>query len=131
MNKQLVSELSRRERQILDSLYQLGQGSVAEVLETLPDPPSYSSVRTLLGILEEKGYVNHERQGKSYIYTPTVARTTARRMMLRHVMQTFFDGSMTDVVATLIDLKEDELTEAEYRRLVQLIETRQQRQEEK
>jgi len=123
-----MRELSRRERQILDALYQLGQGSVAEVQKALPDPPSYSSVRTLLGILEEKGYLRHERHGRSYIYSPTVARSAARRMMLRHLMQTFFDGSLADVVATLIDINEQELTDGEFERLRKLIEEHQQQQ---
>ena len=95
--------LSRRERQIMDVVYQHGQATAAEVLDALPDPPSYSTVRALLRVLEEKGHVRHWRQGPRYVFRPTVPREKARRSALARVVQTFFDGSSQAAVAALID----------------------------
>src|SRR5438128_478613 len=96
-------QLSRRERQIMDVIYRRGRATAAEVLEELPDPPSYSAVRALLRLLEEKGHVKHEQDGPRYVFTPTVTRERARRSALKHVVRTFFDGSATDAVAALLD----------------------------
>ena len=96
--------LTRRERQIMDVLYARGRATVAEVLEGLEDPPSYSTVRTLLRLLEEKGRLRHQVAGPRYVYVPTVPREKARRSALRNVIDTFFDGSTEDTLAALLDL---------------------------
>src|SRR3954463_13791272 len=86
-------DLSRRERQILDILYERGQATAAEVQAALPEPPSYSAVRALLRILEDKGHVRHQQDGPRYVYLPTLAHDNAKRSALHHVLKTFFDGS--------------------------------------
>jgi predicted transcriptional regulator len=105
--------LSRRERQILDILYAKGSATSAEVREALPDPPSYSAVRALLRILEEKGHARHESQGTRYVYLPLVPRESARNSALTRIVQTFFDGSAGQAAAALVDsgsLSDEELT---------------------
>lgn len=97
-------DLTRRERQIMDVIYARGRATVAEVLEGLSDAPSYSTVRTLLRLLEEKGRLRHEEAGPRYVYIPTVPREKARRSALRNVIRTFFDGSTEDAMAALLDL---------------------------
>ena len=97
------NHLSRRERQIMDIVYQRGRATAAEVLKGLPDPPSYSAVRALLRVLEEKGHLRHERQGPRYLFLPTVAREKAQRSALTQVVQTFFDGSPGQAAAALLD----------------------------
>jgi predicted transcriptional regulator len=94
--------LTKRERQIMDVLYRLGRASAGEVMDALPGSPSYSTVRTQLRVLESKGHVRHEEHGLRYVYTPTVPRRSARRSALRHLVDTFFDGSTTKVVAALL-----------------------------
>lgn len=113
--------LSRRERQIMDIVYELTKASVAQVLERIPDPPSYSAVRALLKVLEKKGHLKHKQEGPRYIYSPTLPREKARQNALKHVMKTFFDDSTEDVVAALLNISEDNLSEADYRRLSALI----------
>ncbi|HJU90025.1 MAG TPA: BlaI/MecI/CopY family transcriptional regulator [Gemmatimonadaceae bacterium] len=115
-------QLSRRERQIMDVLYREGRATAAEVLEQLPDPPSYSAVRAMLRVLEEKGHVKHEQDGPRYIYLPTVPREKARRSALRHLVRTFFDGSTEATVAALLDLSDSKISDAELQRLSKLIE---------
>ena len=115
-------ELSRRERQILDILYARGRASAAEVQAALPDPPSYSAVRAMLRILEEKGHVQHEQDGPKYIYLPTVGRDRAKRTALRHVLKTFFDGSAAQAIAALLDESDTRLSDRDLDRLSQLIE---------
>src|SRR3954453_19903670 len=90
--------LSRRERQIMDAIYRRGRATAAEVLEDMPDPPSYSAVRAMLRLLEEKGHVRHEQDGPRYVFLPTVHRDRASRSALTHVVRTFFDGSASDAV---------------------------------
>ncbi len=105
--------MSRRERQILDILYAKNSATAAEVREALPDPPSYSAVRALLRILEEKGHARHESQGTKYLYLPLVPRERARNSALTRIVQTFFDGSAGQAAAALVDsgwLSDDELT---------------------
>ena len=97
------SSLSRRERQIMDVIYRRGRATAAEVLAEIPEPPSYSAVRALLRLLEEKGHVRHEQDGPRYMFLPVVNRDRARRSALTHVVRTFFDGSATDAVAALLD----------------------------
>lgn len=105
--------LSRRERQILDILYAKGSATAAEVRDALPDPPSYSAVRALLRILEDKGHARHESQGTKYIYLPLVPRERARNSALTRIVKTFFDGSAAQAAAALVDsgsLSDEELT---------------------
>lgn len=98
----LTNQLSRRERQIMDVVYRRGQATAAEVLAELPEPPSYSAVRAMLRLLEEKGHVRHEQDGPRYVYLPTVNRDKARKSALKHLVRTFFDGSTEDAVAALL-----------------------------
>ena len=111
--------LSRRERQIMDVVYQRGRATAAEVLDALPDPPSYSAVRALLRVLEEKGHLRHRRDGARYVFLPTVPRETARRSALARVVRTFFGGSTEAAVAALID--QSSLSDADLDRLRDLI----------
>ncbi len=113
--------LSRRERQIMDIVYELTKASVTQVLERIPDPPSYSAVRALLKVLEKKGHLKHKQEGPRYIYSPTLPREKARQNALKHVMKTFFGNSTEDVVAALLNISEDKLSEADYKRLSALI----------
>lgn len=121
MSPQPHVDLSRRERQIIDILYARGRATAAEVLAALPDPPSYSAVRAMLRILEEKGHVRHEQNGPRYIYLPTVGRENAKRSAMRHMLQTFFDGSASQAVSALLDDHNATFSEAELDRLVKMI----------
>src|SRR4051794_6281389 len=94
--------LGARERQIMDVIYQLGEASVAEVLAKLPDPPTYSAVRTMIRLLETKGLLRHRQVGTKYVYRPAHSREAAKRSALKHLMQTFFAGSATDAVAAIL-----------------------------
>ena len=118
----LAHKLSRRERQIMDLLFQQGAATAAEVRDGIPDAPSYSAVRALLRTLEEKGFVTHREDGPRYVYAPTVARDAARRSALRHLVQTFFDGSATQAMAALLDLSDRTLSREELDRLAHLVE---------
>lgn len=113
--------LSRREREILDILYASAPLGAAEVRERLVDPPTYSAVRALLRILEEKGHVHHEQVGQRYLYAPVVPRATAREAALESLVQTFFGGSPGDAVAALLDTSRDQLGQADLDRLAALI----------
>ncbi len=115
------NHLARRERQIMEIVYQLGRATAAEVLAALPDPPSYSAVRAHLRILEEKGHLRHDQEGTRYVFRPTVARHRARRSALKQVVQTFFDGSAEQAVAALLDMSHAKLSEDELDRLSGLI----------
>lgn len=117
----LTTQLSRRERQIMDIIYRHGKVTAAEVLAELPEPPGYSAVRAMLRLLEEKGHIRHEQDGPRYVYTPTVNRDKARRSAMRHLVRTFFDGSTEDAVAALLQ-NDSAISEAELERLSQLIE---------
>jgi predicted transcriptional regulator len=114
--------LSRRERQIMDFLFQRGKASVGEVMDGIPDPPGYSAVRATLRTLEKKGRVMHEEDGRAYIYRPTVRRDAARKSALTHVLKTFFDNSAEQAVAALLELKGPRLSDAQLERVSQLIE---------
>ena len=120
--KLAVPDLSRRERQILDALYAAGRATAAEIQNAIPDPPSYSAVRTLLRILEDKGHVKHEQEGARYVYLPTVERDNARRSALQHMLNTFFGGSATQAMAALLDEDSLELPKKDVERLKALIE---------
>lgn len=113
-------KLSKRERQIMDALYRLQEGSAAEVLEALESPPSYSAVRAKLRILEEKGYVSHRHQGRRYLYRPRVSHETARDSAISHLVRTFFGGSVESAVSAL--LRRSEVSEADLDRLSRLLE---------
>lgn len=119
--KRTLSNLSRRERQIMDVLYRDGQATASEVLAALPDPPSYSAVRAMLRILENKGHARHVAEGTRYVYQPTLPRERAGRPALAGVLETFFDGSTEKAVAALLDLSRDELSPEQLDRLSQLI----------
>lgn len=117
-----LANLSRRERQIMDIVYRSGSATAAEVRDNLPDAPSYSAVRSLLRILEEKGYVTHKYDGPRYVFTPTVSRPAAQKSALRQMVKTFFDGSTSQAVAALLDLSARDLSEAELDQLSELVE---------
>jgi BlaI family penicillinase repressor len=114
--------LSRRERQIVDILYTLGRATAAEVRKRLPNRPSYSAVRAMLRVLEEKGHVKHEEQSLRYVFRPTLPREKAKRSALKHVLATFFDGSAEQAVAALLDGSAAKLSGEELNRLSKLIE---------
>lgn len=122
MPKDTQTHLTRRERQIMDVIYARGRATVAEVLDGIADPPSYSSVRALLRLLEEKGQLRHEEAGPRYVYIPTVPREKARRSALRNVLRTFFDGSTEDAVAALLDLPDTRRNTAGLERIARLVE---------
>ena len=113
--------LTKRERQIMDRLYRLGRATASEVLEGLPGAPSYSTVRTQLRVLEAKGHVRHEAQGLRYIYMPTVPRHSARRSALKHLVETFFDGSNAKVVAALLGGEASKVTDEDLDRILELV----------
>jgi len=121
MSRQPHNDLSRRERQIIDILYAQGRATAADVQAGLPDPPSYSAVRAMLRILEEKGHVRHEQDGPRYVYVPTVGRDNAQRSALHHMLQTFFDGSAEQVVGALLGGAGSRLTEEELDRIAELV----------
>src|SRR5215212_7632482 len=115
-------DLSRRERQILDVLYQAGRATAAEVQAAMPAAPSYSAVRTLLRILEDKGHIRHEQDGARYVYMPTVERDSAKRSALRHLLNTFFEGSATQAIAALLDEDSLKLSKKDFDRLKAAVE---------
>jgi predicted transcriptional regulator len=115
-------DLSRRERQIMDLLYERERASVQEVVDGIADPPSYSAVRAMLRTLEEKGRVTHVEDGRAYIYHPTIRKDAARQGALSHLLKTFFDGSTEKAVAALLDLKGPRLSQAELDRVADLVE---------
>src|SRR5689334_3749445 len=116
-------ELGRRERQIMDVVYRLGQASVSDVRNELPDPPTYSAVRGMMRLLEDKGHLEHIQDGLRYLYRPTVARQQARVVALKHMVRTFFAGSTTDAVASLLELPDAKISAADLARLKKLIAT--------
>ena len=115
--------LTRRERQIMDILYKHGKATANEVLDELPGSPHYSTVRTQLRVLEEKGHVRHESDGLRYVYLPTVARHTARRAALRHLIDTFFDGSAAGAVTALLGRDGGRLTDEDLDRIDALVQS--------
>ncbi len=114
--------LSRRERQIMDALHRRGQATAAEVQDALPNAPSYSAVRTLLRILEEKGHIRHRREGARYVYLPRAKPETARRSALKRLVGTFFQGSVKQAVAALLENADTRLSDSDLRELQQTIE---------
>jgi predicted transcriptional regulator len=122
MTKSLLTVLTRRERHIMDVLFRLGRATAEDVMHELTGTPSYSTVRTQLRVLEEKGHVRHEEAGRRYVYMPVVRRGTARRSALRHVMDTFFDGSVEKVVAALLGGEAARVSDEELDRILDLVE---------
>ena len=116
-----LSSLTRRERQIMDILYRRGRATAGEVMEDLPGNPHYSTVRTQLRVLEEKGHVSHEEHGLRYVYLPAVPRRAARKSALRHLVDTFFDGSAEQVVAAVLGGEGSKLTDEELDRIAELV----------
>jgi len=116
-----LSELGRRERQIMDVVFRRGRATAAEVLKELPDPPSYSSVRSMLRLLEDKGFLRHEWQGPRHIYLPTADPDQIRRSAARHLLRTFFNNSMESAVAAMLGVAEKPPSDQELKRLSQLI----------
>jgi predicted transcriptional regulator len=114
------THLSRRESQIMTALYRLGRAGAAEIRDGLDDPPGYSTVRKLLEILEEKGHVEHEREGRRYVYWPVVPREEASRSALHRVLRTFFDGSVEDAMAALLGLEGEDVSAAELARIEEM-----------
>ncbi len=113
--------LTRREREIMDILHRRGRATAHEVLDELPDPPSYSAVRALLRLLEERGHVRHTQEDQRYVYRPAVARSDARRSALAHVVKTFFAGSVAEAVSALVESSRTKLSREELDRLSDLI----------
>jgi predicted transcriptional regulator len=120
--KETHLHLSRRERQIMNVIYARGAVSVQEVVDLMPDPPSYSAVRAMLRVLEEKGHVRHREDGPRYVYLPTVPRDEASRSALKQLVRTFFDGSAEQAAAALLDMSGPDLSEEELDRLSEAIE---------
>lgn len=116
-----LTGLSRRERQIIEILYQRGKASVTEVREAMPDPPGYSAVRAMLRVLENKGHVKHQPEGLKYVYVPTVARDKAKRSAVKHLLDTFFADAPHKVVAALLDVSATRLTREELDRMSEMI----------
>jgi predicted transcriptional regulator len=114
-------KLSRRERQIMDILYREGKASAADVRARMEDAPSYSAVRAMLRVLEEKGHVKHQAEGLKYVYLPTMAREKAKRSAVQHLLNTFFNGSPEQVVAALLDSRATRLTRDELDRMSAMI----------
>jgi|SRR5687768_3846423 len=121
MAKSLHAALSRRERQIMDILFRQGRATAADVMAELPDEPSYSTVRTQLRVLEQKGHVRHEDDGVRFVYMPVIARHSARKSALRHVVETFFDGSPEKAVAALLGSEGAKLSGEQLDRIATLI----------
>lgn len=121
--------LSKRERQIMDIVFATAPVSVEEVRQRLPDPPTYSSVRATMAILERKGHLRHEVHGKRYVYLPTQPRSSAGRSALQRVVQTFFRGAPIQAFAALLDASGDELSESERQRLRAMIDEAQRKRQ--
>jgi len=121
MNGATPIPLSRRERQIMDVLFKNGKSTAAEIQAGMPDPPSYSAVRAMLRTLEEKGHIRHQSDGPRYVYSPTIGKERAKRSALRHMVETFFGGSVELAVAALLDGEARKLSKAELERLETLV----------
>ena len=127
MARNALSKLSRREREIMDIIYQRGQATAGEILAAMSDAPSYSTVRTLLRVLKEKGHVQQTSDGPRYVYCPTVSRQKAKRWALERIVSTFFEGSAEAAMATLIDMHSARLSPDEWERLHTMIHTARQK----
>ncbi len=121
MKQGALNQLSRRERQIMDALFRDGESTVAAVRASIPDPPTYSAVRALLAVLVDKKLVTYRQEGRAYIYRPTVNPDAARESALKHIVQTFFDGSVAGAVSSLVDLSGNRLSDEDLDRLERLV----------
>lgn len=121
MTSEKPLQLGRRERQIMDAVYRRGKASVSEVRAELPDPPSYSAVRAMLGFLEDKGYLRHEQEGLKYVYLPVQDAKQVRESALQHLVKTFFGGSPEQAVAALLEMEDTRLSPNEKQHLAQII----------
>jgi len=122
LKKKPFERLSRRERQIMDILYREEEGSVSKVRGAMSDPPSYSAVRALMGVLVDKGFLTYRRRGRAYVYRPTISPEKARESALKHLVNTFFNGSAAGVVASLVNSEDLSLSDEELARLEKLVE---------
>ncbi|MEN6625446.1 MAG: BlaI/MecI/CopY family transcriptional regulator [Candidatus Sumerlaeia bacterium] len=122
-------QLSRRERQIMEIVYTLGKASVADVLEAMDEPPSYSAVRTIMNLMVEKGFLKYKGEGKKYVYYPAVAREKASRSALNNVLETFFSGSVAQAVVSLINQNKDKMSAEDLDRLSRLIDEAKRKEE--
>ena len=116
-----MQQLSRRERQIMEVIYQLGKATASEVQASMDNPPSYSAVRTHLRILKEKGLVQYEKSGTQYVYYPLVSPEKAKKSAIKHLLRTFFAGSAESAFASLLEISQNDLTEADYQRFKHMI----------
>ncbi len=122
MSKKLQHGLSKRERQIMEVIYRKKKATAQEVMDGIQNPPGYSTVRSFLTILEEKGFLKHERRGKRYVYSPTISHTSAVRSTLQNVLKTYFNNSVEDAVSALIEVRGKHLNDEDYDRLIKRIE---------
>jgi predicted transcriptional regulator len=122
MSKKLQHGLSKRERQIMEVIYRKKVATAQEVLDEMPDPPGYSTVRSFLTILEEKGFLKHERRGRRYVYSPTISHNSAVRSTLQNVLKTYFNNSVEDAVSALMEVHGKHLSDDDYDRLIERIE---------
>ena len=121
MNEDIRAQLGGRERQIIETVYRLGKATVREVRDALPDPPSYSAVRAMLNLLENKGLLRHEQKGLKYVYLPVVAARQARKSALRHLVSTFFNGSPAAAAAALLEMSAEKISAEEKEHLTAII----------
>jgi predicted transcriptional regulator len=120
--KHLLTELSRRERQMMEIIYEHGSATAVRIHQEMPDPPSYATVRTILRVLEKKGHLRHEQEGPRYVYRPTASAKSLRRQALQRLVHTLFDGSVETVMATLLDSPSLKVSEEELGRIAKMIE---------
>lgn len=120
--KKTFRDLAKRERQILEIVYSLQRASVSDVLDQVPDSPTYSTVRKIMSILERKGYLRHVEENRRYVYIPTGSRSEAGRSSLKHLMETLFDNSTKSVVSALLDISDAKMSDDDFQTLVQMIE---------
>ncbi|MDP0490253.1 MAG: BlaI/MecI/CopY family transcriptional regulator [Verrucomicrobiota bacterium JB023] len=125
MNRLEKNQLSRRERQILDIIYRLGEATAQDVQDNLPDPPSYSAVRALLVTLENKGMLKHTKSGRRYLYHPAISEDSAKRSAIKNLLSTFFQGKPENLVASLLDPKDQKLSDEEIENIRSLIDDKQ------
>jgi predicted transcriptional regulator len=121
MEKRQFSRLSKRERQIMDAIYMLGEATASQVLEHLPERVADASVRKLIRIIEQKGYLKHRREGHSYIYAPIIPKDVASRHAVKHLLQTFFQGNASRAISALLDASEGSLSEEDIAEIAELI----------
>jgi predicted transcriptional regulator len=122
MSKKLQHGLSKRERQIMEVVYRKKSATAQEVMDEMPDPPGYSTVRSLLSILEGKGFLKHDKRGRRYVYSPTISHSSAIRSTLQNVLKTYFNNSVEDAVSALIEVHGKQLSDSDYDMLINRIE---------